>query len=628
MSALLEHLDAIMVSLRPRADFRPVPPTQEREAWQGVRQRTAEACVRGAERYLGLEWPTITATEVMLSSMMGDPKRFKPKYDGRRAALAALALGEAVEGKGRFLADIIDLSFMICEETAWTLPENLMRPDGTPEGLPDVERPQLDLGAARTGALLATTLYLHREKLREASPLITMRMEREITMRVIDPYVNSNGVCFMRVPGEVDPLPEGVKECLTALLLTEREDRYRWKGVKKSMQLLDAYLDSLPQDGGIPGGVGAFEGGVGCLMESLELISEASGGNTSFFTISALRRMGEFLIGSHINLDYFNCSGDCPAHLRADAPLIYRCGVLLRSEDVRALGAYLMRLQEGGEGYRSLPLLRAARAVMGEGEMLRHDARPPMPMDYYLRSGALMCVRSRTGSPDGFFASLEGGVNRPGGHADAGNMTLFWNGEPVLPDLGEIAYASSMTPDERAALWETQSQYHNLPVINDRAQCLGERYQAVEPIGELTPERSRATLDISRAYPDDAGVIAWQRTVSLMRGEQPCVHMWEIAEFERDENDIEFNFITTRRPYVRVNGVELGDILMEWDGECKLACDVQELPPRHARQYDPEQLYDKWLLELCGRPLYRMVLMLKGAPRRLSVCFTFTHRDA
>ena len=239
-----------------------------------------------------------------------------------------------------------------------------------------------------------------------------------------------------------------------------------------------------------------------------------------------------------------------------------------------------------------------------------------------------MCVRSRTGSPDGFFASLEGGVNRPGGHADAGNMTLFWNGEPVLPDLGEIAYASSMTPDERAALWETQSQYHNLPVINDRAQCLGERYQAVEPIWELTPERSRATLDISRAYPDDAGVIAWQRTVSLMRGEQPCVHMWEIAEFERDENDIEFNFITTRRPYVRVSGVELGDILMEWDGECKLACDVQELPPRHARQYDPEQLYDKWLLELCGRPLYRMVLMLKGAPRRLSVCFTFTHRDA
>lgn len=625
MSALLEHLDEIMVALRPRGDFMPLPPARDRDAWQSVRQRTAETAIRRAEQYAGFNWPVITATDVMLAAS-GDTRSFTPKYEYRRTALAALALGEAMEGKGRFLADIVNLCFMICEESAWTLPENMTRPDGAPMSLPDIERAQLDLGAARTGALLATVLHLHRDKFREASPLIAIRIEREITLRVIDPFLKEPELRFMRHAGEVDTLPEGIKECLTALLLIEREDRYRWGGVKRAMQIMDGYLARMPRDGGIPGGIGAFESGAGCLMEALELIGESSGGNASFFTISTLRRIGDFLVGSHIDLDYFNCAGDCPAHFRADANLIYRCGVLLRSEELRTLGAYLMRLRDGSER-APLPLMRAARAALGEAEMLRHDSHPPMPLDYYLRSGALMCVRTRAGASDGFFASLEGGINLPGSHADAGNMTLFWNGQPILPDLGEIEYARAMPPDERAALWETQSQYHNLPVINDRAQCMGEAFMAVEPVWELTPERSRATLDISRAYPEDAGVISWQRTVSLTRGETPCVRLWEIAEFDRDSSDIEFNFITTRRPNLTTSGLELGEILMTWDSEAgKLDYDVQELPPPQSRAYDPEGLYDKWLLELCGKPLYRMVLTRHGAPRRYNVCFTFTAR--
>ena len=418
--------------------------------------------VRRAEKYLGQSWPAITAADVILASRMGDARAYEGKFNYRREALAALALGEAVEAKGRFLTDIANLCFMICEESAWTAPANLRRPDGSPAYLPDIERPLLDMAAARTGALMATVLHLHRDKLREISPAIAVRIEREITLRVIDPFINVKQLEFARARGEDDMLPEGVKECLTALLLIEREDRFRWGGVKRALRLMDAYLDELPRDGGIPGGLGAFERGVGCIMEALELICEASGGNVSFFTVSALRNVSDFIIGSHISLDYFNCAGNCPAHWDVDPNLIYRCGELLRSDELCSLGAYLMGLR-GGDSRPVWPLMRAARAAIGENEMLRHDSRPPMPMDYYLRSGALLTARTRAGAADGFFISIEGGANRMGGHADAGNVTLYWNGEPVLPDLGEIEYASQLAPDERAALWETQSQYHNLP---------------------------------------------------------------------------------------------------------------------------------------------------------------------
>ena len=324
---------------------------------------------------------------------------------------------------------------MICEESAWTAPANLRRPDGSPAYLPDIERPLLDMAAARTGALMATVLHLHRDKLREISPAIAVRIEREITLRVIDPFINVKQLEFARARGEDDMLPEGVKECLTALLLIEREDRFRWGGVKRALRLMDAYLDELPRDGGIPGGLGAFERGVGCIMEALELICEASGGNVSFFTVSALRNVSDFIIGSHISLDYFNCAGNCPAHWDVDPNLIYRCGELLRSDELCSLGAYLMGLR-GGDSRPVWPLMRAARAAIGENEMLRHDSRPPMPMDYYLRSGALLTARTRAGAADGFFISIEGGANRMGGHADAGNVTLYWNGRTRTARLG------------------------------------------------------------------------------------------------------------------------------------------------------------------------------------------------
>ena len=176
MSALLEHMDEIMVALRPREEFRPVPPTRDREAWQTVRQKTREMCVRRAEKYLGQSWPAITAADVILASRMGDARAYEGKFNYRREALAALALGEAVEAKGRFLTDIANLCFMICEESAWTAPANLRRPDGSPAYLPDIERPLLDMAAARTGALMATVLHLHRDKLREISPSIAVRM--------------------------------------------------------------------------------------------------------------------------------------------------------------------------------------------------------------------------------------------------------------------------------------------------------------------------------------------------------------------------------------------------------------------------------------------------------------------
>ena len=81
--------------------------------------------------------------------------------------------------------------------------------------------------------------------------------------------------------------------------------------------------------------------------------------------------------------------------------------------------------------------------------------------------------------------------------------------------------------------------------------------------------------------------------------------------------------------------MELGNIRVTWELngghpegrlDIKPDCEVEDLPPRHSKQYDLDGLYDKWLLEICGKPLYRVAVILRGAPRRLSVCFSFTQK--
>ena len=103
-------------------------------------------------------------------------------YFSRRARLCALVSAECVEHTGRFLDEIADTVWAICEESAWQLPAHNSYIRDTPQlPLPDTTRPIVDLFAAETGALLALTRYLLPDELDTAASGITARMERELT---------------------------------------------------------------------------------------------------------------------------------------------------------------------------------------------------------------------------------------------------------------------------------------------------------------------------------------------------------------------------------------------------------------------------------------------------------------
>jgi hypothetical protein len=58
----------------------------------------------------------------------------------------------------------------------------------------------------------------------------------------------------------------------------------------------------------------------------------------------------------------------------------------------------------------------------------------------------------------------------------------------------------------RYEIWNMQSAYHNLPLIDGHGQEAGGAYTAREVVAEITDDRAALSLDLAAAYPAAAGV--------------------------------------------------------------------------------------------------------------------------
>ena len=174
-------------------DFHPYPTALDRTAYETLPAEVKERVIKEGESYLGYEYPTIRATDFMNFKRTGNRVDFESVYFARRQALSGLVLAECVEHEGRFLDDIINGIFAICEESAWQLPPHNSHIRNAPqELLPDSTRPVMDLFACETGATLAATAYLLQAELDEISPFITKRIRHELDTRIVTPYLTEH----------------------------------------------------------------------------------------------------------------------------------------------------------------------------------------------------------------------------------------------------------------------------------------------------------------------------------------------------------------------------------------------------------------------------------------------------
>lgn len=545
--------DALSAVLLARADWRPHPTASDRAPWDGIPAGLRDIILEAGDDAVGHEWPPLPATLFLDFARTGNRRNYERVTFGRRSVLRDLVLAECVANDGRFVDDIVNGVWAICEESFWGIPACMYMQQHGP-GLPDVEEPVVPLFVAETVALLAWTTYLLEPQLDAVSPLIVPRIKNETATRVLGPLLERDDFWWMGLTDEVHPItgrkrrvnnwnPWIVSNWLTAALLLEDDEPRRVDHVAKAVRALDRFIDPYPADGGCDEGPSYWGRAGASLFDCLELLSSATGGEIDVYDDDKIREIGRFVFRAQIADRWFVNFADASALVLPSPSITYLYGSRIGDDDLMDFGAWAAK-EQGDVGRAPLDSIgRALPALFAWQDILDRPPRQPLPRDVWLPDIEVVVARDRAGSSDGLFVTAKGGHNEEShNHNDVGTFSVYADGRPLLVDAGVETYTAKTFSPDRYDIWTMQTAYHNLPTFNDVQQEAGAEYRATDASYESDDAGATFSVDIAKAYPAGCGVESWRRTVRFVRGESVTVE--DRARFSTSPRDLQWHLLT------------------------------------------------------------------------------------
>jgi hypothetical protein len=589
-----------------REDYKPFPTIEERNKWDELPPSLKKFWIDRGESKLNYCWPTITATLYMDYSRTGNRTGYDTVSWRRRQDLASLVVAECIENQGRFMDDIINGIWCICEETFWGIPGNgymMKRQDR----LPDVTDPIIELFSAETAAQLAWTYYLLKNKLDSISNMVCERVQLEVKRRILDPYLDRTDFWWMgfhqeRMLNNWNPWCNS--NCLSAFLLLEDDPQRRAKAVTKAIHSLDNYIQRLPSDGGCEEGPKYWIYAGGKLFDCLELLYGASGGKLDVYREPLIHQIGCYLYKAFIDESYYANFADSSARVQIPAELAYRFGRRIGDARLSGLGAMVLKKKrEEATNEEFSSLFRLLPAIFNYEEIEYHAGESPFMRDAWLNGIQMMVGREQEGSSKGLYLAAKGGHNDEShNHNDIGNFIVYCDGTPMIIDPGVVTYTSKSFFEERYTIWAMQSAYHNLPVINGVQQQNGKQYKADDVNYQQEDRLALVSMNIAGAYPDAAGIKSWIRSISLIRDSHPYIEIKDCYQLLHATDDITLILMTPHLPQVEGPGsIVLQDenhnkVIIRYNGEM-LAVSTDKII------LEDEVMRDVW-----GNQLYRIKL--------------------
>lgn len=599
----------------PREEWHPFPRASENTEWMKLPEKVRRAHIQQAEKHLNCDWEPPKASIFLEYVRTGNRSNYQRISFDRRRKLADLVIGECLEGSGRFLDDILNGVWTVCEETYWGVPAHVGLQKRGP-GLPDVREPTVDLFAAETGMLLAWTYYLVGEQLENISPLIKERIQYEIQRRIVSVNLDRNDFWWMGFNGRRvnNWNPWICSNWLAAVLIIEDDEEKRIQSIHKILRCLDNFLNPYPRDGGCDEGPGYWNRAGGSLYDCLELLSSSSNGKINVFDNPLVREIGKYIYRVYINHPYFVNFADAAAKINANASVIFRYGKNIADEKMMGFGSFLAKKQRIGEDYIAGSygcLGRVLPALFNLEELLQTESREPLEQDFWLPGLQVMGARSFEGSHRGLYVAAKGGHNAEShNHNDIGNFIVYVDGYPAIIDVGVETYTAKTFSSRRYEIWTMQSAYHNLPTINGVMQKNGSEFRAKDVRYRAGKKKASFSLDLSAAYPEEAQIKSWRRTITLNRGKSVLIR--DKYELKQVKRDLQMTLMSWRKPVVEVEG----KIKLENPEKVEDLRTVYVRYDKNIFHVDVETISveDKKLQSSWGNVLYRMVFTVKQTP--------------
>ena len=560
------------------------PPITDRAAWEGLDEEWKKGALALGERYLRFDFLPLTATDFMDFTRTGNRVRYENKCFSKRHALNALVLAECVENKGRFLDDIINGIFSICEESAWQLPPHNSYIRDTPQLLlPDSTTPVLDLFACESGAILAAACYLLESRLDEISPFIAKRIRYELEQRIFTPYLNTH---FWWMGNGKEPMNNWTIWCtqnvLLSVFLCGNAASFQSAVLRKACRSVDYFLAEYGEDGCCDEGAQYYRHAGLCLFNAMEILNAITGGAFSaLYKEPKIRNIASYIYNVHIDDKYYVNFADCSpvagragtreflfalrtdnAGMAAFAAADFLAGMpdtlLLPTENnlyYRLQNAFTVR-EIRNYATSSVSASETAAAAGTDAEANEtdaaagtHSAASGRP-DFYYPSVGLFLTRD-----DSLCLAVKAGDNGDShNHNDTGSFTIYKNGKPLFIDVGVESYTKKTFSPQRYEIWTMQSAYHNLPTINGHMQKDGEEYGAKNISYQLDDNACYIDMDIADAYPAESGLLSYKRHAALLKGQEIVIR--DTFLFRGGINSVIMSLMTYEKPVIGKNTVD------------------------------------------------------------------------
>lgn len=570
---LLLTIGLTLASLLPQADdtfWRDSIPTEMRQSY-----------VTYGEQYLGNSWTVLPWTVFAENKITGNRVNYEGLCFEKRRQLAALVMAEIMEGKGRFIGDIVDGMGSFCEETWWGIPAHYGK------AIPLAELQEVDLFNAETASLIVWTRYMLEKQFNQFSPDLCQRIDREIERRILVPALEKD--YWWKTAG-MNWNPWICSNWLACVLICEKDETRKAEAIAQIEKSIQIFIDSYPEDGGCDEGPHYWDRAAASMFEVLRLLPNESRIPRDPRLFNKIQKMAAYAYYTHIGNNY--CVTFADAHENKDVlnvNIAYPFGLWLNDKTLRELGAFLGRekhvLEDPAALYaksdnfpslgRELFFLRHIRDFIAE------TPREPLLKDVWLPD--LQIMTARRGD---LFVAMKGGTNGENhNHNDVGSFIVYVNGEPVFIDPAVGEYTAKTFGKDRYDIWTMQSGYHNLPQINGIDQKDGKQYAAKV----ISHKNGQLCLDIAGAYPKEAAVKSWKRTITAMKSGVSVVEDYELYDYRQP----------TRLMFLTLDPDALKHIHYD---ENQLSATIEDI----------SNLLDPLLQGMWGQKMYRVILSIKS----------------
>lgn len=528
-----------------------------RSYWNNIDPLYRRQLITAGEKALDYTWQVVPAMSYLDFVRTGERYRMEDLFNENLKAIKELLFAELAEGQKRFVPQLINGVWALCDISSWSISASLgLQKKGA--GLPDVQEPILELGAGITSNVMAWVYYLMKDNFDAYHPLISSRLYDEIQRRILQPYYERSDFWWMALDGKKRMVNNWNVwlnyNVLTCLLLVEKDRNQQVKGIYKTIQSVDQFINYYKNDGGCEEGPDYWSHAGGMLYNYLHLLQSATGGAIDLFKEPIIQRIGQYIGKAYIAEDYYLNYADAGARLKPDPGLVFSYGSAIQDSSMIRFGSFLAR-QQGWE--KEIPITSVyggLNNLLHVQSILTQQPEAPYYWESWLPETNIAVARDQAHTSKGFYFSALGGHNDEShNHNDVGTCVLFYNGQPFLIDVGNETYTKQTFSNERYDIWTMRSLYHNVPFINGQEQAYGRQYTATNSRFLSTAKEATFSARLEKAYPAAAKIKVWERSYHLKRKHSFTVK--DRYELEENSKNSALYFMTSARVQVIKKGL-------------------------------------------------------------------------